>query len=79
MRVFMDDQCLNLVDQKQIGKMIKDRRKIMNMTQQELAKYCDLSHTGIGKIEMGKADVKITTLLKLCKILGLELTIQFKD
>ena len=75
----MDDQCLNLVDQKQIGKMIKDRRKIMNMTQQELAKYCDLSHPGIGKIEMGKADVKITTLLKLCKILGLELTIQFKD
>ena len=75
----MDGQYLNLVDQKQIGKIIRERRKVMKMTQQELAKYCDLSHTGIGKIEMGKADIKITTLLKLCKILGLELTIQFKD
>ncbi len=75
----MDNQYLNLIDQKQIGKAIKDRRKVMQMTQQELAKYCDLSHTGIGKIEMGKADVKITTLLKLCKILGLKILIQYKD
>lgn len=34
-----------------LGGLIKQRRKELGITQSELAKFCNLSHTGIGHIE----------------------------
>lgn len=62
-----------------LGQIIKQRRKEMNISQQDVARFCNLSHTGIGKIENGLTDVKFSTLEKLFKILGLEIHIRSED
>ena len=55
---------------------LRARRKELKITQKEMAKYCDLSHTGIGKIEMGVSDVKVSTLLKISRILGFKIDLE---
>lgn len=59
-----------------LGKKIRDRRKELGMTQKELAKFANLSHTGIGKIESGSSDIKFTTLIKILNFLNLNLKIE---
>ena len=73
------DKSTEIVNEpKRLGEMIRKRRKEMKMTQQEVAKFCNLSHTGIGKIENGVSDVKFSTLIKLFKILGLKLQVKIE-
>ena len=43
-----------LVSKEERGKLIRKRRRDLKIDQIEIAKFCNLSHTGIGKIEMGK-------------------------
>tara|TARA_B100000749_G_scaffold280899_1_gene281185 strand:+ start:286363 stop:286608 length:246 start_codon:yes stop_codon:yes gene_type:complete len=64
---------------KQLGAELKKRRKDIGITQMELAKFCNLSHTGIGRIESAQNDVKFETLLKLSKFLGIKITIELED
>jgi transcriptional regulator with XRE-family HTH domain len=74
------DNNIEMIDEpKKLGELIRKRRKEMKITQKEIAQYCDLSHTGIGKIEMGTTDVKISTLLKLFKILGIKINLMFEE
>lgn len=75
----MDKTSEIVVDSVQLGHLIKNRRQSMNITQQQVAKYCNLSHTGIGKIENGLTDVKLSTLIKLFKILGIKIQINFES
>jgi transcriptional regulator with XRE-family HTH domain len=75
----MEAQVENINDSKRLGQIIRARRKEMKITQQEVAKFCDLSHTGIGKIENGSSDVKLSTLIKLFKILGLKIQIKIEE
>lgn len=75
----MDKTSEIVVDSVQLGLLIKNRRQSMNITQQQVAKYCNLSHTGIGKIENGLTDVKLSTLIKLFKILGIKIQINFES
>ncbi len=55
---------------------LKNRRKQLNMTQKELADFCDLSHNGISRIEVADSDVKISTLLKMSKLLGFKIVLE---
>jgi transcriptional regulator with XRE-family HTH domain len=66
-------------DTKKLGELIRERRREMKITQMEAAKFCNLSHTGIGKIENGVSDVKFSTLMKLFKILGLQFQVKLED
>lgn len=75
----MDATIEEIQDPKKLGALIKARRKEMKITQTEVAKFCNLSHTGIGKIENGISDVKLSTLLKLFKILGLKIQIKVEE
>lgn len=75
----MEVKTEEIQDPKKLGLLIKTRRKEMKITQEEVAKFCNLSHTGIGKIENGMSDVKLSTLLKLFKILGLKIQIKIED
>ena len=63
----------------QLGTSLRKRRKELKITQIELAKFTNLSHTGIGRIELAQNDVKFETLLKLSKILGLKIKIELED
>ncbi len=63
----------------QLGSLLKQRRKSLGMSQKDLAKFTNLSHTGIGRIELAQNDVKFETLLKLSKMLGFRIKIELED
>lgn len=77
--VQMDKLVEVVSDPKRLGEIIRERRKEMKITQQEVAKFCNLSHTGIGKIENGTSDVKFSTLIKLFKILSLKIQVKIEE
>ena len=58
---------------------LKKRRKELGITQKQLADFCDLSHNGISRIEIGDSDVKLSTLLKMSKLLGFTLFLDMAD
>ena len=64
---------------KQLGDLLKERRRELGATQKDLAEFCDLSHTGIGHIERGQKDVKFGTLLKLSQFLGFKINFELED
>jgi len=56
------------IDYRLIGKRIARRRRVLDMTQAELAERADLSATYTGNVERG-AKCSIETLMKLCAAL----------
>ncbi len=58
---------------------LKNRRKELDITQKQLADFCDLSHNGISRIELGDSDVKLSTLLKMSKLLGFTIVLDMAD
>jgi predicted transcriptional regulator len=58
---------------------LKKRRKELGITQKQLADFCDLSHNGISRIEVADSDVKLSTLLKMSKLLGFTLYLDMAD
>jgi len=66
------------MDKVTIGKVIKDRRDLLEVNQQTVA---DLSEVGLNTllaIERGYGNPRIDTLLKILNTLGLEMTISPK-
>ena len=61
------------------GKIIKERRNLLGLTQQDLADYSGLSLRIIKSIETGKGNPSLNTLHKLVDILGLEIILQVKE
>ncbi len=55
---------------KEITQIIKARRKELQLNQSELAGLAGLSIEGLSKIERGDAQPKLTTVLKLIRLLG---------
>jgi transcriptional regulator with XRE-family HTH domain len=56
------------IDYKQIGSRIAKRRRVLDLTQAELAEKANMSTTYTGNIERG-AKCSVATLLKLCSAL----------
>ena len=59
----------------EIAAIIRETRKAQGITQEEMADFAGLQRTGIVRIESGKTDLRVSTLLKICQILGLKLNI----
>ncbi|MCX6106190.1 MAG: helix-turn-helix transcriptional regulator [Proteobacteria bacterium] len=59
-----------------IGPALRERRLAIGVTQKTLADYCQLSHNRISRIELGNTDVKLSTLVKMAKFLGLKVVLQ---
>lgn len=68
-----------LSSEKQLAEIIKSRRKELQVTQKELAAFCNLSHNGISQIELGEKEIKLSTLLKMSKMLGLSVVIEIEE
>lgn len=62
-----------------IAKAIKKRRKELGVTQKDLASLCNLSHNGISRIEVADSDIKLSTLLKMGKLLGFKIVLEMDD
>lgn len=61
-----------------IEKKIKDRRTVLNITQQELSEISGIGLRTIIKIENGKGNPSLDTLSQIADVLGMEVTLQIK-
>lgn len=59
-----------------IGSFIKNQRKEMNVTQDELANFAGLSRVGVVKLEKEEGDIKLSTLIKVANLLGFEIVLK---
>lgn len=60
-------------------KIIKERRAILGLTQQDLSDYTGLSLRFIKSVEAGKGNPSIQSLDKVASVLGLEIVIKVKE
>ena len=59
--------------------IIRERRTLLGLTQQDLADYTGLSVRIIKSIEVGKGNPSMGTLTKIAEVLGLEITMKVKE
>lgn len=61
-----------------IGEKIKERRAVLNITQQELSEISGIGLRTIISIERGNGNPSLATLSQIADILGLEIVLQIK-
>ncbi len=64
--------------QKSVSKRVKSLRKQREMSQLDLATLCDLEKTGVSRIENGRSNITLKTVLLLSKNLEVELKTVFE-
>ena len=65
-----------LKESKGIGKIIKELRSEMKITQEELANFTGLSRIGVVKLEKEENDLKLSSLIKIANLLGFEIVLR---
>ena len=68
-----------IVNKKQIGDIIKARRRLLKVRQLELSELAGIGINTLVAIERGQGNPKIETLLALLDTLGLQFDIKLKD
>ena len=63
------------MNQKEIGNIIKERRKYLKVTQQTLADLAGVGINTLVAIERGEGNPQLSTLITILDTLGLELNI----
>lgn len=63
----------------ELSETLKKRRHELNITQKTLADFCNLSHNGISRIELGQSDVQLSTILKMAKVLGFKIIFEIEE
>jgi len=61
---------------KDIARIIKMHRKAANLTQLQLAELAGVGKTVVFDIEKGKKTVKLDTLMKILKVLNIEIQLR---
>lgn len=56
-----------------IGMRIKELREERKLTQQDLAYSCNFEKSNMSRIENGRSNLTIGTLLKICEVLKVKL------
>ncbi len=67
------------MDYIKIGKIIRERRKSLNITQPVLALLAGVGVNTVVAIERGNGNAKIQTIIAILDTLGLKLDITLKD
>jgi y4mF family transcriptional regulator len=62
-----------------IDQIIKERRSLLGITQQDLADISGVGLRTIKQIETGKGNPAMNTLLKIADVLGMEIILQLKN
>ena len=60
-------------------KIIKERRAILGLTQQDLSDFTGLSIRFIKSVETGKGNPSVQSLTKIAEVLGLEIVLKVKE
>ena len=66
------------MDKQNLGKKIKNRRKILKIRQEDLAEISEVALRTLVSVERGEGNPSLETLLKLANILGMELQLNVK-
>jgi transcriptional regulator with XRE-family HTH domain len=61
-----------------LGEIIKNRRKELSITQPHLAELANISTNTLYKLEKGQSNPTVDVLSKLAEVLGMELTLEVK-
>ena len=77
MRIYIKGIKMEVTSTK-IGKIIRIRRKELNLELKDLQDYSGVNYVSISEIENGKANPTVKTLEKLLDVLGMELDIKVK-
>lgn len=64
---------------KEIGRLIKERRKSLHVNQQELSELASVGINTLVAIERGEGNPKLETLLTILDTLGLQIDIKLKE
>ena len=67
------------MNMKEIGKIIKERRKSLKVNQLELSELAGVGINTLVAIERGEGNPKLETLLSILDTLGLQMTIELKS
>jgi len=67
------------MDFQEVGGLMKERREFLGLNQLDLAEIAGVSIKTIYAIELGKGNPSFATLLKLAKVLGLEIIVRTKQ
>ena len=57
------------------GRVLRDRRKALGLTQRDLAELADCAERLVHEVENGKSTVRMDRLLAILRVLGLQLTL----
>lgn len=66
------------MESKELGKIIRDRRKILKLTIGELSEYTGFSRTTISDLEHGKTNPSLEVINEILKFLNMEMKIEVK-
>ena len=62
-----------------IGKVIKERRALLGISQQDLSDYSGVGISTVTDLERGVGNPSIETLKKILDVVGLEIILQVKQ
>lgn len=63
----------------EIGKRVREYRKAAKLTQEQLAAYSGLTNDYLSRLELGKENPSVNTLVKICEALNIEVALLFYD
>ncbi|MBO6026913.1 MAG: helix-turn-helix transcriptional regulator [Bacteroidales bacterium] len=67
------------MDEKQIGVIIKERRKQLGVNQQTLSELAGVGVNTLLAIERGEGNPKLSTILAILDTLGLKMEVKLKE
>lgn len=62
-----------------LGKIIKERRAVLGISQQDLSDYSGVGISTVKDLERGVGNPSIDTLQKILDVVGLEMVLQVKQ
>lgn len=65
-----------ITDTKELGKLIRSRRKERGLTQSELAMYCNTGIRFISDLENGKPTMQVSKVITVLSMLALDIYVE---
>jgi transcriptional regulator with XRE-family HTH domain len=73
-----NSKILPIMELEKIGKLVRQRREILGLKQEDLAEISGVAIKTIYTIELGKGNPSFVTLTNLLEVLGMEVFVQIK-
>lgn len=64
---------MRITAEAELGRVIRDRRNAVAMTQEDLASITGIPQANLSKVGRGVSTAKFDTYLRLCQALGIDL------